>query len=97
MNSKTRSLKNLFARKRPEQSKQDALIYKQFTIQPCPSNAAHGWTTEAIITLEKGDQVLTHRFVRADISFNRKDAIELTLHKARTMIDQMGEQLFSDR
>ncbi|MXZ80283.1 MAG: hypothetical protein F4Z15_02715 [Gammaproteobacteria bacterium] len=89
-------LKNLFASSRPAPSQKEVEIYKGFRIQPCPSNRSHGWTTEAIVTMEKDGTTQTHKFIRADISFNRDDAVQLSLTKARAMIDQMGERIFRD-
>ncbi len=89
-------LKNLFGAGRATVKKKEAVTYKGFTIQPCPKNVAHGWTTEAVITYEKNGQTKTHRFIRADISFSHEDAVDLTLNKARTMIDSTGEKSFRE-
>lgn len=89
-------LKNLFGSGRAAVNKKEAVTYKGFTIQPCPKNVAHGWTTEAVITFERDGQTQTHRFIRADISFSREDAVDLTLNKVQTMIDSMGEKSFRD-
>ncbi|MYB34340.1 MAG: hypothetical protein F4X92_04310 [Gammaproteobacteria bacterium] len=89
-------LKNLFGSGRAKVNKKEAVTYKGFAIQPCPKNVAHGWTTEAVITFERDGQTQTHRFIRADISFSREDAVDLTLNKVQTMIDSMGEKSFRD-
>lgn len=90
-------LKNLFASSRSTRHKQEAVIYKGFKIQPCPAKSVHGWTVEAVITLEKDGRTHVHRFVRADILFNCEEAVQLTLSKAQAMIDQAGEKMFADR
>ena len=89
-------LKNLSGSGRATVKKQEAVVYKGFTIQPCPKNVSHGWTTEAVMTFEKDGQTQTHRFIRADISFSREDAVDLTLNKAQAMIDFMGEKSFRE-
>ncbi len=89
-------LKNLFGREQPKSDAKESVTHNGFLIQPCPNKVAHGWTTEAVITFEKDGREQTHRFVRADISFSREDAVQLTLSKAQAMIDQMGEKIFHE-
>ncbi len=90
-------LKNLFGSGRATPGKEEGVLYRGFMIQPCPKSVAHGWTTEAVITFDKDGQTQTHRFVRADISFSREDAVQLTMNKVQVMIDQMGEGIFTER
>ncbi|MCY4226986.1 MAG: HlyU family transcriptional regulator [Gammaproteobacteria bacterium] len=87
-------LKNLFGSGRAAANQEEAVPYKGFTIQPRPKKVAHGWTTEAVIAFEKDGQMQTQEFIRADISFSREDAVDLTLKKAQTMIDFMDEKSF---
>ncbi|MCY4051122.1 MAG: HlyU family transcriptional regulator [Gammaproteobacteria bacterium] len=89
-------LKSIFGREQTKTNAEEAVIYNGFLIQPCPNKVTHGWTTEAVITFEKDGQEQTHRFLRADISFSREEAVQLTLNKAQTMIEQMGEKIFRE-
>lgn len=87
-------LKKLFGSGRASANEQEAVTHKGFAIQPCPKKVAHGWTTEAVITFERDGETQTHRFIRADISFSREDAVQLILQKAQTMIDFKGDSPF---
>ena len=88
-------LKSLFGRNRQQVEPVPVVIYKNLTIQPSPKKSTHGWTTEAVISLERDGETLKHYFIRADFSPDKESAIELSLSKAQTMIDQMGESIFS--
>jgi hypothetical protein len=39
--------------------------------------------------------VKEHKFIRADRFASREDAVEVTIRKARQLIDQQGERIFS--
>lgn len=71
--------------------------YKGFQIQPAPQQTNNGWSIEAIITLVKEDTELSHHFIRADVSSDRDSAVTLAVSKSQTMIDQLGEKLFSSK
>ena len=85
--------KSLFGSK-DEAREEEAVQYSGFSIQPTPKNVSHGWTTEAIITLQKDEETLTHHFIRADTTSDRAGAVKLTVSKAQVMIDQVGEDIF---
>jgi hypothetical protein len=70
-------------------------VYKGFNIQPSPQDQSGGWSTEAIISKEIDGQTQTHHFIRADKTSSKQGAIELTISKAKTMVDQSGEKIFS--
>ncbi len=87
--------KSLFGGSGDEVPKEEeVVVYKGFNIQPAPKNAGNGWTTEAVISMEKDDETLTHHFIRADTTANREGAVQLTVSKAQVMIDQAGESIF---
>jgi hypothetical protein len=50
--------------------------------------------TCGLISREAGGEVREHRFIRADRFPSREDAIEVTLRKARQLIDEQGERIF---
>ena len=75
---------------------EEAIEYNGFHIQPAPKSAGHGWTTEAIITKECDGEIRSHHFIRADQSSDREAAISLAVTKSRIMIDQVGDNIFSD-
>ena len=41
------------------------------------------------------DGVKEHRFIRAETYSNRDDAITFTISKAKQIIDQQGDRIFS--
>ncbi len=68
--------------------------YQGFDIQPTPNKVSSGWSTEAVISKVIDGKIKTHHFIRADTAASKQGAVKLTLSKARTMIDQAGEQIF---
>ena len=68
--------------------------YNGFRITPCPKNAQGGWSTEALIEKEIDGETRQHHFIRADHSSGKDAAVELTLSKARTTVDQLGDGIF---
>ncbi len=89
-------LKSIFSKgdgKKPEP--EEAIEYAGFKIQPTPKNVSNGWTTEAMITKGEGDSIRSHHFIRADVTGSKEGAKELTIAKAKIMIDQVGDKVFS--
>lgn len=86
-------LKSLFG-SRAGRQKAEQVQYQGYTIQPCPQNRGQGWTTEAVITLEREGQTLTHHLIRADTASDREGAARLAVSKAQRLIDEAGEKLF---
>ncbi len=65
-----------------------------FTIVATPYEANGRWQLCGIISREQNGVLQEHRFVRADNFGSRGEAEEMTLFKARQIIDQMGERIF---
>lgn len=61
--------------------------YNGYSISPRPRQKAGGWTIEATIEQDNNAEV-KHVFVRADICNSKQLAVDLTIHKAKTWIDQ---------
>ena len=93
--------KKLFAHGSPSPAKAEpAVEYDGFSITPCPRKVGGGWSTEAVIRKPvggepAGGEMKQHAFIRADISTTREAAIALIISKAKTMLDQQGERIFS--
>ncbi|GAB2803868.1 HlyU family transcriptional regulator [Halomonas shantousis] len=71
--------------------------YKGFEITPDPQDAGgqyrvSGWIRQPV----EGGQAREHRFERSDIVSDRLECIELTLDKAKRLIDDRGEDIFND-
>lgn len=75
----------------------EAVEYQGYQIQPTPRQGKNGWTTEAIISREIEGELKTHHFIRADTVSDKQGAIDLSISKSKTTIDQVGERLFVKR
>ena len=64
--------------------------YKGFTVTPQPKKSGGHWRVSAII--EKDGQ--RHELIRADVVESHDVALEISMNKARQMIDEQGERLF---
>ena len=72
----------------------DAVEYQGFVIRPAPFVEGGQYQTCGIITRQIGDETKEHRFIRADRFVSKEDAVEVTLRKARQLIDEQGERIF---
>ena len=72
-----------------------AVEHDGFSISPCPHQVAGGWSTEAVIRKVIDDETKQHTFIRADASPTKEAAVALIISKAKTLIDQQGEKIFS--
>lgn len=70
---------------------QKSVTYKDFTITPAPIREGTTWRIAA--TIEKDGR--THRLIRADTLQDLDAATEATTAKARQVIDEQGERIFS--
>jgi hypothetical protein len=68
--------------------------YNGFTIVATPYENNGRWQLCGIISREKDGELQEHRFVRADNFGARAEAEDMTLFKARQIIDQMGDGVF---
>ena len=69
--------------------------YNGFTIRAAPYKAEGQYQTAGTITKDVGGVVKEHKFVRADRHASYDDAIEFSLSKARQIVDQSGDRMFS--
>ncbi len=69
-------------------------VYKDFNIFPEPVKEAGGWRISARIEKEIDGELKSHRMVRADTCDSAEMAEEITLRKAKGMIDQVGNAIF---
>ena len=72
-----------------------ALEYKGYRIRPAPYRANDQYQTAGTIEKDTPEGVKEHRFVRADTYHNRDDAIAFTISKAKQIIDQQGDRIFT--
>ncbi|MDU8942112.1 HlyU family transcriptional regulator [Ovoidimarina sediminis] len=69
-------------------------IYKDFSIFPDPMKEGSRYRIAARIEKEIGGEVKVHRLIRADTLESLDAAVEASLGKAKTVIDQQGERVF---
>jgi hypothetical protein len=69
--------------------------YSGFTIRAAPYKAEGQYQTAGTITKDVGGVIKEHKFVRADRHASYDDAVEFSLSKARQIVDQSGERMFS--
>ncbi|MBM3574031.1 MAG: hypothetical protein FJX52_16975, partial [Alphaproteobacteria bacterium] len=63
--------------------------------QPTPRQQGSGWSTEGTITKSFPEGVKEARFIRADSSTAREDAVATSVMKAKRIIDEQGDKLFN--
>lgn len=68
--------------------------YEGYTITVAPVKESTGYRISARIEKADGDQVRTHQMIRADVCNTYEEAARVSLLKAKSLIDQMGDQLF---
>ncbi len=72
-----------------------AVEYKGYRIRPAPYRANDQYQTAGTIEKDGPEGVKEHRFVRADTYHSREDAIAFTISKAKQIIDQQGDRIFT--
>lgn len=88
--------KSLFGGGAVEEAKpSDPVEYNGFTIRAAPYKAEGQYQTAGIITKDIGGVPKEHKFIRADRHASLDDAVEFSLSKARQIVDQQGERMFS--
>ena len=65
-----------------------------FLIRATPFTEGGQYQTCGVISKEIDGEVKEHRFIRADRFASRDDAVDVTLRKARQLIDEQGERIF---
>lgn len=97
-------LRRMVAPKRSAQPGQsphaEPVVHKGYEIRPEPRQQDSLWLVAGTITKLTDEGERTHYFLRADSHSDRDSAIELSIFKAKQMIDLEGERIFdkpSDR
>jgi hypothetical protein len=79
-----------------EEEPGEAVEYKGYTIRPAPKRENGRFYTAGIISKSFPEGVKEHRFIRADIHPSREGASEQAISKAQRIIDERGDQLFTE-
>ena len=74
----------------------NATEYNGYTIRPAPRREAQGWLTVGIIAKQFPEGLKEHHFIRADTSSSWDDAVDLTVRKAKQIVDEQGDRMFRD-
>ena len=69
--------------------------YNGFSIRAAPYKAEGQYQTAGVITKDVGGVTKEHKFIRADRHASYDDAVEFSLGKARQIVDQQGDRMFS--
>ena len=69
--------------------------YKGYRIRPAPYPSNGQYQTAGSIEKDTSEGTKEHRFIRADTYGSRDDAITFTISKAKQIIDQQGDRIFS--
>jgi len=80
-----------------ETPRADASVeYNGYTITPAPEKEPGGWRLAGTISKRTGGDWKVHQLVRADTSPDREGIVAMTIAKAKRIIDEQGDRLFSD-
>ncbi|MGB3313838.1 MAG: HlyU family transcriptional regulator [Albidovulum sp.] len=88
-------LSRLFAGSPDETPEAEPVLHDGFRIFVEPIKESAGFRVAARIEKEVGGEVRTHRMVRADTVSTAEAAAEMTLRKAKSLIDQQGDSIFT--
>ena len=87
-------LSRLFGGSSDSKSNVEPVPFQDFSIFVEPERADGGYRISARIEKEIGGEVKTHRMIRADTCNSIDEARDLTLAKAKVLIEQQGESIF---
>ncbi|MFM2484249.1 HlyU family transcriptional regulator [Celerinatantimonas yamalensis] len=89
------SIKGLFNYSQVNQSTEhESTDYQSFSIIPAPVAEQGQYRVAGYIRKSIDDEQREHRFIRSDVCPSEQQAVELTISKCQTLIDQMGDKLF---
>ncbi len=72
-----------------------ATIHNGFAITAAPVASDGKFHVAGTISKEIGGEIKEHRFIRADTFPSAEAAAEYSIIKAKQIIDQMGDRIFS--
>ena len=68
--------------------------YKGFRIFADPARDGSRFRVGARIEMDAGEETKVHHLIRADVLESRDVAVEVSVNKAKQVIDEQGEGLF---
>jgi hypothetical protein len=79
----------------PDQPAIATVEYEGYRIRPAPYRTKDHYQTAGTIEKDTPEGVKEHRFIRADTYASKDDAIAFTISKAKQIIDQQGDRIFT--
>jgi hypothetical protein len=76
---------------------EESVEYNGFTITAAPEKEPGGWRLSGTISKGAGGDRKVHVLIRADTSPDREAMVQMTITKAKRLIDEQGDRLFPDR
>lgn len=73
----------------------EAVEYQGYRIRPAPYAAKGQFQTAGSIEKDFPDGMKEHRFVRAETHASKDDAVTFSITKAKQIIDEQGDRMFS--
>lgn len=73
----------------------EPVAYQGYLIYPEPKAEGSQFRLAGRITRQNGETLQSHSFIRADLLPSAQQAEELMVDKAKRLIDQLGEELFT--
>ncbi|MGI9334351.1 MAG: HlyU family transcriptional regulator [Gammaproteobacteria bacterium] len=88
-------LKKIFGSSEPGPAKPAAeLEYNGFRLIATPAQVSGGWSTQGTIEKTVGGELKSIDFVRADTSASQDAAAQMSLDKAKKIVDERGDAVF---
>lgn len=84
-----------FKKSSPKADKKEWEDYEGFRVCATPIPEGGQYRVSGIIEKGEGEAKKQHTFVRADLIASKDEAKEFTVMKAKLMIDQLGDRVFS--
>lgn len=72
----------------------DPIGHEGFSIFPTPMEEGGQFRVCALIRKEIEGEIHEHKLIRADICASSQEAADMSVRKARQMIDERGDRLF---
>lgn len=87
-------LSKLFGGKSGSDGASEPVVFQEFSIFAEPQRDGGGYRIAARIEKTIDGEVKTHQMIRADTCQSADEARELSVTKAKILIDQQGESIF---
>jgi hypothetical protein len=78
-----------------EKASGPSVEYEGYRITPTPYRSKDHYQTAGTIEKDTPEGLKQHKFIRADTYHSRDDAIAFTISKAKQIIDNLGDRIFT--